>query len=78
MPEREPNNSLNQFRERFKPLGRRVVFPISSVVLAVAAACSSGYANGERNPGDVNCDGNANAIDAQLLFQKNAPLIYFT
>jgi len=75
MPEREPNNFTDRFKDNLKPLGRRIAFPISSVVLAVAAACSSGYANGEQNLGDVNCDGQSNSIDAALVLQKTAGLV---
>ena len=75
MPEREPNNSLNQFRERFKPLGRRVAFPLSSIILAATAACTSGQAAGEATFGDVNCSGQSNSIDAALVLQRTAGLV---
>ena len=75
MSEREPQHLENRFKEKIKPLGRKVAFPLSSIILAVAAASSSGYATGERNLGDVNCDGNVNAIDAALILQKTAGLI---
>src|SRR3990167_1724598 len=75
MPEREPQHLENRFKANLKPFGKRLAFPLSLVVLAVAAASSSGYATGERNLGDVNCDGNTNAIDAELVLQKGARLV---
>ena len=75
MIEREPQNLATRFKGNLKPLGRRVVFPISSVVLAAAAACTSGYATGEVAIGDVNCSGQSNSIDAALVLQKTAGLV---
>ena len=75
MLEREPSYLATRFKENLKPLGRRIAFPLSSVILSAAAACSSGYATGERNLGDVNCDGQSNSIDAALVLQKTAGLV---
>ena len=75
MLEREPSYLATRFKENLKPLGRRIAFPLSSVILSAAAACSSGYATGERNLGDVNCDDDVNSIDAALVLQKGAGLI---
>lgn len=75
MPEKEPSYLVTRFKENLKPLGRRVAFPLSSVVLAAAAACTSGHATGETTFGDVNCNGQTNSIDAALILQKTAGLI---
>ena len=75
MLEREPSYLATRFKENLKPLGRRIAFPLSSVILSAAAACSSGYATGERNLGDVNCDDLTNSVDAALILQKVAGLI---
>lgn len=42
MLEGEPRHLATRFKEKIKPLGKKVAFPLSSVVLAVAAACSNG------------------------------------
>ncbi|OGE09701.1 hypothetical protein A3A60_00010 [Candidatus Curtissbacteria bacterium RIFCSPLOWO2_01_FULL_42_26] len=75
MLERESSYLATRFKENLKPLGRRVAFPLSSVVLAVAAACTSGHAAGEVAIGDVNCSGQANSIDAALVLQRTAGLV---
>src|SRR3990167_6928644 len=75
MLERESSYLATRFKENLKPLGRRVAFPLSSVVLAVAAACTSGHATGEVAIGDVNCSGQTNSIDAALVLQKTAGLV---
>lgn len=75
MPEREPGYLATRFKENLKPLGRRVAFPLSSVILTVAAACTSGHAAGEATFGDVNCSGQSNSIDAALVLQKTAALV---
>lgn len=48
MPEREPSYSASRFKEKIRPSGNRVAFPLASVILAVAAACSNG--GGESTP----------------------------
>lgn len=42
MIEKEPNYLSTRFKENFRPLSKRVAFPLSSIILAVAAACGSG------------------------------------
>lgn len=75
MLEREPRPLATRFKENLKPLGRKIAFPLSSVVLTVAAACTSGHATGEVTTGDVDCDGRINSIDSLLILQKDARLI---
>lgn len=74
MTEREPQHLENRFKKNLKFIGRKVAFPLSSVILAVAAASSSGYAAGEKNLGDVNCDDSIDSVDASLVLQKHAGL----
>lgn len=62
-------------RSRIKSSLRRIAVPTSSLVLAVAAACSSSHASGEATFGDVNCSGQTNSIDAALVLQKDARLL---
>jgi len=54
---------------------RHFAMPMSSVILAVAAACSTARAESQQNFGDVNCNGRTNSIDAQLILQLEADLI---
>jgi len=75
MQEREPGYLASSLKEKIKPLGRRVAFPLSSVILAVAAACTSSQAAGEVAIGDVNCSGQSNSIDAALVLQRTAGLV---
>src|SRR3989344_5065830 len=56
-----------------KIFNRRVAMPIAAVLIAVSAVANvSG--SGDRM-GDVNCSGRINAIDAQLVLQKEARLV---
>jgi len=56
-----------------KIFNRRVAMPIAAVLIAVSAVANvSG--SGDRM-GDVNCSGRVNAIDAELVLQKEARLV---
>lgn len=50
MPEREPNNFVNKFKGKVRPLSKRVAFPMASVILAAAAACSNGDGEPTQTP----------------------------
>jgi len=53
----------------------RLIFPVASLILTLTAALSNARPAEGAVTGDVNCSGRVNAIDAQLILQKEAWLV---